>query len=119
MTKQKTTAENLATAEIKMQDWYNNEFMPYKQQKQQEKQDFSDFSKIVVNHTTEIKYMLANIYDNNSAKVVQTWNTLGLEPTIKDIKLDEGILTILDENSKEFSVDFDILLANIEKSLGE
>lgn len=119
MKKQKIAAENLRSAEIKMQEWYDNEFMPYKQQKEQEKQDFSNLAKIVVNNTAEIKYMLANIYDNDSTKVVQTWNTLGLEPAILDIKLKENTLIITDKNSKESFIEFNTLLDNIEKALGE
>lgn len=116
---EKTTSQNLATAKTKVQDWYDNEFMPYKKQREQEKQDFTDFAKIVVNNTAEIKYMLANIYDNNSAKVVETWNTLNLEPKITDIKLEGELLTITQEDKEQSSINFDELLANIEKILGE
>tara|TARA_Y100001960_G_C14781757_1_gene887392 strand:- start:4801 stop:5160 length:360 start_codon:yes stop_codon:yes gene_type:complete len=119
MTEQKTTAENIATAELKMQDWYDNEFTPYKQQKEAEKKNFENFAKVVVNNTAEVKYMLANIYENNSSKAVETWNALKLEPVIKDIKLKEDMLIITTDTNEELPTNFDELLANIEKVLGE
>lgn len=118
MEEQKNIAENLASAEKKIQAWYDNEFVPYKQQKNKEKQDFTAFAKIIVNNTSEIKYMLANIYDNNSADVVKTWNALNIEPKITDIKLTGNNLIITDENGKQLSSDFNALLTNIEKILG-
>lgn len=113
-----TATAKLDNAKVEMQNWYDNEFMPYKKQQEQEKQNFNEFAKIVVNNSQEIKYMLANIYDNNSAKVVATWNKLGLDPKIKDIKLEGENLVIKDEKSKELSIKFDTLLNNIGKVLG-
>ena len=114
-----TATEKLAVAEQEMQAWYADEFTPYKQQQEQAKQDFTDFAKTIINNTKEVKYMLANIYDNNSQKVVETWNEIGLEPVIKDIKLEKDILTITDDKSNEHSMSFEELLTSIAKVLGE
>jgi len=116
---QKSSQDTLEAKEVEMQQWYENEFLPFKQQKEQEKQDFNEFAKIIINNTQEVKYMLANIYDNNSAKAVETWNALKLEPEITDIKSADDLLVITDKNGDELKVNFDGLLENIKKALGD
>jgi len=117
--KQKSTEGALRVKEAEMKQWYENEFMPFKKQKEQEKQDFNEFAKIIINNTQEVKYMLANIYDNNSAKAVETWNALKLEPEINDIKSEGELLIIIDKSGEELQINFDKLLENIKKALGE
>ncbi|HAG52521.1 MAG TPA: hypothetical protein DCL21_01920 [Alphaproteobacteria bacterium] len=115
---QNSSESALKVKEAEMKQWYDNEFIPFKKQKEQEKQDFNEFAKIIINNTQEVKYMLANIYDNNSAKAVETWNALKLEPAISDIKSKGELLIIIDKRGKESQINFDLLLENIKKALG-
>ena len=101
-----------------MDKWYKEEFEPFKQQKEQQKQDFQEFSKIIINNTNEIKYMLSCIYDNKFENAAKTWNELNLQPTIKDIKLQNDNLIITDKKDKQLLIKFDDLLANIANILG-
>lgn len=115
----KSSEVTLKDNEQKMQDWYDNEFMPFKKQKEQEKSDFKEFSKVIINNTNEIKYMLANIYDMNFDKALNTWNKLNLNPKAKQLKLDDDMLILIDENGNQLQVNFDKLLNDIAKILGD
>jgi hypothetical protein len=117
--KQKSSQDTLRLAEQEMKDWYENELAPYKQQKHQEKLDFKEFAKVIINNTTEVKYMIANIYDSNFEKAVSTWNELKLEPVAQSIKLEDDMLVVIDDKNNELKVNFDKLLADISKVLGE
>jgi hypothetical protein len=115
----KSSQNTLKVANEKMQDWYDNQFMPFKKQKEQEKTDFKEFANIIINNTNEVKYMLANIYDSNFDKALETWNELQLKPKAKQIKLESDMLIVIDENDNKLEVNFDKLLADIVKVLGE
>jgi hypothetical protein len=115
----KSSQNTLKVASEKMQDWYDNQFMPFKKQKEQEKTDFKEFANIIINNTNEVKYMLANIYDSNFDKALETWNELQLKPKAKQIKLESDMLIVIDENNNNLEVNFDKLLADIVKVLGE
>lgn len=115
----KSSQDTLKVASEKMQDWYDNQFMPFKKQKEQEKTDFKEFANIIINNTNEVKYMLANIYDSNFDKALETWNELQLKPKAKQIKLESDMLIVIDENDNKLEVNFDKLLADIVKVLGE
>lgn len=115
----KSSQNTLKVASEKMQDWYDNQFMPFKKQKEQEKTDFKEFANIIINNTNEVKYMLANIYDANFDKALETWNELQLKPKAKQIKLESDMLIVIDENDNKLEVNFDKLLADIVKVLGE
>ena len=115
----KSSQDTLKVASEKMQDWYDNQFMPFKKQKEQEKTDFKEFANIIINNTNEVKYMLANIYDSNFNKALETWNELQLKPKAKQIKLESDMLIVIDENDNKLEVNFDKLLADIVKVLGE
>ena len=117
--KEKSSENALRLAQQEMKDWYDNQLVPYKQQKQQEKLDFQEFAKVIINNTTEVKYMLANIYDSNFNKAVSTWNELNLEPAAQSIKLEDDMLVVIDDKNNELKVNFDKLLADISKVLGE
>ena len=117
--KEKSSENALRFAQQEMKDWYDNQLVPYKQQKQQEKLDFQEFAKVIINNTTEVKYMLANIYDSNFNKAVSTWNELNLEPAAQSIKLEDDMLVVIDDKNNELKVNFDKLLADISKVLGE
>lgn len=116
---EKSSEVALGYAQEEMQKWYDEEFSTYKEQKEQEKKDFNEFAKIIINNTQEVKYMLANIYDNKSEKAVEVWNELKFEPAVSDIKLENENLVVTDKSGKQLMINFDELLSNIVRVLGE
>lgn len=109
---------NLDKSKDDMDKWYVEKFMPFKKQKENDKKDFEDFAKIVSNNPKEIKYMLASIYNNDCKKAVNVWNELNLKPKIKEMKLENNNLEVLDEYNNILKVNFDKLLLDISTALG-
>lgn len=113
----KSESLTLKDTSPEFQAWYADEFLPFKNKKEQDKADFNAFAKIIINNTNEVKFLLSCVYDNKFEQAVKAWNELKLNPEIKDMKLVDENLIIINLKNEEMIINFEELLNNISKVL--
>lgn len=73
---------------MEIQTWYEAEFLPWKERvMDREERKKHAISKIMA-HASELKYIIALLLEKREAEAVKTWNNLGLQPRLSDLKID-------------------------------
>lgn len=104
---------------MEIQQWYDTEFMPWKEQVRDREERKKHAISLVMAHAAELKYIMALLLEKREAEALKIWNNLGLQPPLSGLKMDPLkdllMMTTVDERTLELPLD--ALLDDLQKML--
>ena len=100
-----------------LQNWYEKEFLPWKQKAVEEHKVKAQQVEKILHHASEIKYVVALLLEKRENEAVKQWNNLGLEPALSELTLniEKNTLTLTPQNGEAMELVLDTVLKELQE----
>lgn len=102
---------------IKIQQWQEQQFKPWQAQMQSFQQELAAQKQDLQSNIGTMQTIVADLYAGRTAKALERWNSIGLEPRIERLYFDDDALLITLEDGRKERVMFSELIEDLQELL--